>query len=407
MTWYALITFTTLQLTPLKVHGDLKGANVLISDTGVAKIADFGNTKLKEQTVQLTTRTSTPFSLRWAAPEILENSPCSMTADVYALGMETVTGDIPYADKTDTAVLVEVLVHRRFPSWNTSTVRIGNDKDQLWQLMSGCWNREAALRPTASEIEVQLDVVRKQPNVRSEGITELVELNNIGRPDNAQSPEESETQNSQAQPGRPQPSVKTQPQTSSVSRPSSSFTGTEVRRKFVFVGDAGCGKTGLIQVFSKGTFPESHHNTIFENYVADVELNGQPVELGLWDTAGLEDYDRLRLLSYPDTHVVLICFSVDAPDSLDNVTEKWIEEVKYFCTGLPVVLVGCKMDLRRDPAIIEALHRGVKVADNIGALKYLECSAKTGEGVREVVKCATEAAIAKRRKSKSDKCIIC
>ncbi|KAG8717056.1 hypothetical protein FRC08_008262 [Ceratobasidium sp. 394] len=69
------------------VHGDLKGANVLISETGVAKLADFGNTRLGEQTLQLTTRTSTPFSLRWAAPEILANPPCSMPADIYALGM--------------------------------------------------------------------------------------------------------------------------------------------------------------------------------------------------------------------------------------------------------------------------------------------------------------------------------
>lgn len=61
---------------------------------------------------------------------------------------------------------------------------------------------------------------------------------------------------------------------------------------------------------------------LFENYVADVQVGAQLVELALWDTAGQEDYDRLRPLSYPDTHVVLICFSVDSPDSLDNVKEK-------------------------------------------------------------------------------------
>jgi small GTP-binding protein len=62
--------------------------------------------------------------------------------------------------------------------------------------------------------------------------------------------------------------------------------------------------------------------TVFENYVADVEVDGKHVELALWDTAGQEDYDRLRPLSYPDTHVILICFAVDSPDSLDNVQEK-------------------------------------------------------------------------------------
>lgn len=62
--------------------------------------------------------------------------------------------------------------------------------------------------------------------------------------------------------------------------------------------------------------------TVFENYVADVEVDGKHVELALWDTAGQEDYDRLRPLSYPDSHVILICFSIDSPDSLDNVQEK-------------------------------------------------------------------------------------
>lgn len=79
-----------------------------------------------------------------------------------------------------------------------------------------------------------------------------------------------------------------------------------------------------------------------------MEVDGKRVELALWDTAGQEDYDRLRPLSYPDSHVILICFAVDSPDSLDNVQEKWISEVNHFCPGLPIVLVGCKKDLRFD-----------------------------------------------------------
>ena len=56
--------------------------------------------------------------------------------------------------------------------------------------------------------------------------------------------------------------------------------------------------------------------------MADVEVDGKHVELALWDTAGQEDYDRLRPLSYPDSHVILVCFAIDSPDSLDNVQEK-------------------------------------------------------------------------------------
>ncbi|VDP55227.1 unnamed protein product [Schistosoma margrebowiei] len=95
-----------------------------------------------------------------------------------------------------------------------------------------------------------------------------------------------------------------------------------VRKKLVIVGDGACGKTCLLIVFSKDQFPEVYVPTVFENYVADIE-----VELALWDTAGQEDYDRLRPLSYPDTDVVLLCYSIDSPDSFANIEEKWLPEV--------------------------------------------------------------------------------
>lgn len=62
--------------------------------------------------------------------------------------------------------------------------------------------------------------------------------------------------------------------------------------------------------------------TVFENYLAYLEIDGVALELALWDTAGQEDYDRLRPLSYPETDVILICFSIDNPDSLNSVREK-------------------------------------------------------------------------------------
>uniref|UniRef100_A0A1B0CCY3 NOL9 N-terminal domain-containing protein n=1 Tax=Lutzomyia longipalpis TaxID=7200 RepID=A0A1B0CCY3_LUTLO len=85
-----------------------------------------------------------------------------------------------------------------------------------------------------------------------------------------------------------------------------------IRKKLVIVGDGACGKTCLLIVFSKDQFPEVYVPTVFENYVADIEVDGKQVELALWDTAGQEDYDRLRPLSYPDTDVILMCFSCSA-----------------------------------------------------------------------------------------------
>jgi len=190
---------------------------------------------------------------------------------------------------------------------------------------------------------------------------------------------------------------------------------SEIRRKLVIVGDGACGKTCLLWVFAKSEFPRVYVPTVFENYVADVEVDGRHVELQLWDTAGQEDYDRLRPLSYPDSHVILICFSVDSPDSLDNVQEKWISEVIHFCPGLPFLLVACKVDLRDDRDVIEELRKnnqmpvtqeqGMKVAQKLGAYKYLECSAKLGIGVQEVFENATRAAlVAKTRKTNKKMC---
>ncbi|KAG8744374.1 GTP-binding protein Rho1 [Ceratobasidium sp. 414] len=192
-----------------------------------------------------------------------------------------------------------------------------------------------------------------------------------------------------------------------------------IRRKLVIIGDGACGKTCLLVVFSGGTFPEGYGPIVFENYVADVEVDGKRVELALWDTAGQEDFDRLRPLTYSRANVILIGFAVDSPDSLDNVQEKWISEVMHFCQGLPVILVGCKKDLRRDPKTIEDWRKTsqrlatpeecMAVAQKIGARHYLECSAKSGEGVREVIQYATRAALlssSRKESSKSSKCVV-
>eukprot|EP00800_Vazella_pourtalesii_P023935 TRINITY_DN997_c0_g2_i1.p1 TRINITY_DN997_c0_g2~~TRINITY_DN997_c0_g2_i1.p1 ORF type:complete len:193 (+),score=29.15 TRINITY_DN997_c0_g2_i1:76-654(+) len=183
-----------------------------------------------------------------------------------------------------------------------------------------------------------------------------------------------------------------------------------LRKKLVIVGDGACGKTCLLIVFSKDQFPEVYVPTVFENYVADITVDTKCVELALWDTAGQEDYDRLRPLSYPDTDVILMCFSIDSPDSLENIPEKWTPEVKHFCPTVPIILVGNKKDLRNDEhtksELLSMKQEPVKLddgramADKIGAYAYMECSAKSKEGVREVFETATRAALQTKKKNK-------
>lgn len=98
-------------------------------------------------------------------------------------------------------------------------------------------------------------------------------------------------------------------------------TRFDPRSCFVIIDFLFLGKTCLLIVFSKDQFPEVYVPTVFENYVSDIEVDGKQVELALWDTAGQEDYDRLRPLSYPDTDVILMCFAIDSPDSLENIPE--------------------------------------------------------------------------------------
>ncbi|KAF0978477.1 hypothetical protein FDP41_002297 [Naegleria fowleri] len=171
--------------------------------------------------------------------------------------------------------------------------------------------------------------------------------------------------------------------------------------KCVVVGDGAVGKTCLLISFSSNTFPEDYVPTVFDNYSANVMYKNTTVSLGLWDTAGQDDYDRLRPLSYPDAQVFLVCFSVVNHTSLTNVKAKWVPEVRHHCPKVPIVLAGTKCDLRKDKDYIQreglqvvSPEEGQRVAKEVGAQYYSECSAKSQEGLKEtfnyVIECVLD-----------------
>lgn len=168
--------------------------------------------------------------------------------------------------------------------------------------------------------------------------------------------------------------------------------------KLVAVGDGATGKTCALISFSQNVFPKEYVPTVFDNYSTTMLVDGRVISLGIWDTAGQEDYDKLRPLSYPMTDVFLAMYSVVSPNSFENVRNKWLPEIRHHAPDASVILVGTKIDLRADTDVLERLKErklvpktrqdGVDLCQEVGATAYVECSALTQEGLQEVFQTA-------------------
>ena len=164
--------------------------------------------------------------------------------------------------------------------------------------------------------------------------------------------------------------------------------------KLVLVGDECAGKTSLCVAYVESGFYLEYIPIVFDNYEKIVNIAGKLYHLRVWDTAGQEDYDRLRPLSYPKTDVFVVVFSVGSPSSYKNVIEKWIPEVRYHMPNTPIVLVGNQINLRTDPDCLKRLAKhtlkpittkiGAKLAREINAAAYVECSCLDQKSVQNV-----------------------
>eukprot|EP01004_Peranema_trichophorum_P006916 NODE_5714_length_978_cov_91.327485_g5134_i0.p1 GENE.NODE_5714_length_978_cov_91.327485_g5134_i0~~NODE_5714_length_978_cov_91.327485_g5134_i0.p1 ORF type:complete len:205 (+),score=32.62 NODE_5714_length_978_cov_91.327485_g5134_i0:62-676(+) len=154
--------------------------------------------------------------------------------------------------------------------------------------------------------------------------------------------------------------------------------------KVVVVGDGTVGKTCMLWVYAKKEFPKKYVPTVFDNYVCVIPVNGKPINLSIWDTAGQEEYDKLRTLSYKNTSVFIICFAVDNRASYSNVKDHWVQEIRKYQKDSPIVLVATKSDLRESGTRTIGPQEGEDLRRTIGAVAYIECSAKQNQGIKDV-----------------------
>lgn len=173
--------------------------------------------------------------------------------------------------------------------------------------------------------------------------------------------------------------------------------------KIVAVGDSEVGKSNLLRCFIQREFQTDYQPTIFDNYALRLPFNNRDYQVHLWDTAGDNSMSNIRRLSYPNTDIFFICFSISEPDSFENITRYWIPELQQNSLKLQIILIGLKKDLRNDQQIIQQLsqreltpistEQGIAKAREIGALAYCECSSLTNDNINELLSATTRISI--------------
>ena len=179
----------------------------------------------------------------------------------------------------------------------------------------------------------------------------------------------------------------------------------------------------LLITYASNSFPGEYIPSVFDTYTSDLMVDGKTYTVTLWDTAGQDDYDNIRWLSYPETDLFFICYSCVNPASFHNVKAKWVPELKRRMDHAHYILVATKTDLRDDPNTIQRLaerkltaistEQGMALSKEIGASGFFEVSALTQRGLRELFNSATKGAademerqLTEEDQHKSKKCVL-
>ncbi|XP_022620139.1 rho-related GTP-binding protein RhoU-like isoform X1 [Seriola dumerili] len=182
-------------------------------------------------------------------------------------------------------------------------------------------------------------------------------------------------------------------------------SGSAPERKVncVLVGDGAVGKTSLIVSYTTNGYPTEYVPTAFDNFTVMVVVDGKPVRLQLCDMAGQDELERLRPLCYKNADVFLLCYSVVRPCSFRNLIDRWVPEIRQHCPGAPLILVGTQLDLKEDVQVLIHLAKnqerpvdteeGQRLAQEIGAASFAECSALTQKNLKDAFDSAILASI--------------
>jgi len=185
---------------------------------------------------------------------------------------------------------------------------------------------------------------------------------------------------------------------------------SETSLKLVIIGDS-CGKSSILYRYINDAFNEQYTPTVFEDMEVGHVLDGKTVGLRIFDTSGQEVYDQIRKLSYNGTNVIFMAFSVVNRDSFENINKLWYPEKKKYMPRAKIILLGTKCDLKwADQSTLEDMRvanqsvgemvsvaQGNTLAKQIGAVRYIETSALTGEGIQDAFDAAVEAGLMEPR----------
>ena len=156
-------------------------------------------------------------------------------------------------------------------------------------------------------------------------------------------------------------------------------------KKLVFIGDSGVGKTCIISRFTQGIFENNVNSTRGASYSNKIiDVNGTPLSLDIWDTAGQETYKSLTKYFYKGAKMALLVYDITRKESFDNIKSFWYDQIKEFGDeGVILGIVGNKCDMYDEEAVPEQEAR--EYAKSIGAIFQLT-SAQNNSGINELFK---------------------